>query len=64
MLSKKGATMSNEHNADATPAWADPSIPVGNAPPMSPWLLVLAAAAWAAGIAFLVVMASWRMQSN
>jgi len=42
----------------------DPNVPVGNSPPRGPWLLLLAAAAWLAGIAFLAVMASWRLQTG
>ena len=40
--------------------WADPSIPVGNAPPRPKWPLVLLAVLWLAGIVFLALMAVSR----
>ena len=40
--------------------WADPSIPVGDAPPLPKWPLVLLGIAWLASIAFLVLMAVSR----
>ncbi len=36
--------------------WDDPSVPIGNAPPLPRWPLVLAAVAWFASVVFLVVM--------
>jgi len=43
------------------PDWEDPSIPVGNAPPMPGWPLVAAIVAWTGGIIFLLVMMSERI---
>lgn len=40
--------------------WADPSVPMGDAPPMPKWPLVLTASAWLVWIVFLVVMAFSR----
>ena len=36
--------------------WADPNVPVGNAPPLPRWLLPVSAIAWLAWVVFLVVM--------
>ena len=36
--------------------WADPTVPVGNAPPMSPWKVVLFAIAWVGWLGFLGAM--------
>ncbi len=36
--------------------WEDPSVPIGNAPPLPRWPLVLAGIAWLAWVVFLVVM--------
>ncbi|MBU0718294.1 MAG: hypothetical protein KJ749_08605 [Planctomycetes bacterium] len=36
--------------------WADPAVPVGNAPPQPHWPLYVFSAAWAGWLAFLVVM--------
>lgn len=44
--------------------WNDPSIPVGNAPPMARWPLALAGAAWLAGIAFLIAMTVSRFRAD
>lgn len=36
--------------------WEDPSVPVGNAPPLPRWPLVLFTLAWLAWVMFLVAM--------
>ncbi len=36
--------------------WADPNVPVGNAPPLPRWPLIVAGIAWLAWVVFLVVM--------
>jgi len=36
--------------------WDDPSVPVGNAPPMPRWPLVVTAMAWLAWVVFLIAM--------
>lgn len=36
--------------------WEDPKIPVGNAPPLPRWPLVVAVFGWLGWVAFLVVM--------
>ena len=36
--------------------WADPSVPVGNAPPLPRWPLTVSVIAWLAWVAFLVTM--------
>lgn len=36
--------------------WEDPKIPVGNAPPLPRWPLVVTGLAWLAWVTFLVVM--------
>ncbi len=36
--------------------WADPSVPIGDAPPLPRWPVVLLFSMWVASIAFLVVM--------
>ena len=36
--------------------WDDPSVPVGNAPPMPRWPLVVSAIAWLAWVVFLIAM--------
>lgn len=36
--------------------WEDPKIPVGNAPPLPRWPLVVTGLGWLAWVAFLVVM--------
>jgi len=44
--------------------WADPKVPVGNAPPMSRWLLYVTGASWLAWIVFLIAMAASRYQGG
>ena len=41
---------------DSTTIWEDPSIPIGNAPPMPRWRVLVAGLAWLAWVGFLVVM--------
>jgi len=36
--------------------WADPSVPVGNSPPMPRWPVVVTAMAWLAWIVVLIAM--------
>lgn len=50
--------MSTENEVPKKPRvkWDDPSVPVGNAPPMARWPLVVSAIAWVAWIVFLIVM--------
>ncbi len=36
--------------------WTDPTVPIGNAPPMPKWPAALSAIAWVGWIAFLVAM--------
>ena len=40
--------------------WDDPSVPVGNSPPMPRWPLVVSAMAWIAWVVFLIVMLASR----
>ncbi len=40
--------------------WADPSVPVGDAPPLPKWPLVLTGSAWLVWIVFLLLMAVSR----
>ncbi len=40
--------------------WSDPSVPVGNAPPMPVWPVVLGGIAWVGWVVFLIVMALTR----
>lgn len=48
------------HAQDSPPKraidWEDPTVEVGNSPPMPGWQLVAACIAWIAGIAFLIAM--------
>lgn len=44
--------------------WADPEVPVGNAPPLPRWPLVLSALGWIAWLVFLVLMAVERTASE
>lgn len=37
--------------------WADPAVPIGNAPPMSSWRVYLLLAVWAGWVVFLLAMA-------
>lgn len=36
--------------------WADPSVPIGNSPPLPRWPLVVGCLAWVAWVAFLGAM--------
>ena len=46
----------NENQKKSRVNWDDPSVPVGNAPPMSRWPLVVTAIAWLAWVVFLIAM--------
>jgi hypothetical protein len=49
---------SEPSSEQATPRidWADPNVPVGNAPPLPKWPLALSICAWLVWVVFLVVM--------
>ncbi len=40
--------------------WGDPTVPVGNSPPMPRWPVVATALAWVAWIVFLIAMLASR----
>lgn len=40
--------------------WDDPSVPVGDAPPMPRWPVVVTAIAWLAWVIFLIAMLASR----
>lgn len=44
--------------------WSDPNIPVGNAPALPRWPLVVAALAWTAWVVFLGMMAVERARAG
>lgn len=44
--------------------WADPSVPVGDAPPMPRWRLYAAAALWMGFLLFLLAMAILTRRSG
>ena len=46
----------NENQKKSRVNWDDPSVPVGNAPPMPRWPLVVTAIAWLAWVVFLIAM--------
>jgi hypothetical protein len=46
----------NENPKKSRVHWDDPSVPVGNAPPMPRWPLVVSAVVWLAWVVFLIVM--------
>ena len=46
----------NENQKKSRVNWDDPSVPVGNAPPMPRWPLVVSAIAWLAWVVFLIAM--------
>ena len=46
----------NENRKKSRVNWDDPSVPVGNAPPMSRWPLVVTTIVWLAWIVFLIAM--------
>jgi hypothetical protein len=50
----------NEQTRKSGVDWADPTVPVGNAPPMPRWPLILAGLAWGLWIVFLVLMTVGR----
>jgi len=51
----------HESPAKSGPDWTDPTVAVGNAPPMPGWPLAIALLAWAGGIVFLLVMMTERL---
>ena len=51
----------DENDAQSGPNWEDPSVAVGNAPPMAGWPLVVSILAWAGGIVFLLMMMAERL---
>jgi hypothetical protein len=53
-------TKNGEQPSEAT-IWDDPSVPVGNAPPMNRWPMFVAGACWLAGVLFLVMMATAKL---
>ncbi|MCH7840447.1 MAG: hypothetical protein IID38_09480 [Planctomycetes bacterium] len=53
---KSGADPSSSPEKERGINWDDPSVPIGNAPALPRWPLVLAAVAWFASVVFLVVM--------
>lgn len=73
---KGQSTLTNETGAEGTGSaavaeaqspedkWADPGIPIGNAPPLPRWPLVLATLAWLGWVVFLAVMAVERVRTN
>jgi hypothetical protein len=54
--SRSGAGQSSSPEKKRGINWDDPSVPIGNAPPLPRWPLVLAAVAWFASVVFLFVM--------
>ncbi len=44
--------------------WSDPTVPVGDSPPMARWPLVVAGIAWFCGIVFLAAMAVSRLRTE
>jgi len=46
----------NRNQKKARVNWDDPSVPVGNAPPMPRWPVVVTAIAWLAWVVFLIAM--------
>ncbi len=62
-VTKDDVVSAPDSSADETTGgidWADPSVPVGDAPPMPKWSLALTASAWLVLIVFLVLMAVSR----
>jgi hypothetical protein len=55
-VGEESKTGSSDETGRARIDWEDPKIPVGNAPPLPRWPLVVAGMAWLAWVAFLVVM--------
>ena len=44
--------------------WEDPEVPVGNAPPMPRWPVLVLGIAWIGWITFLIVMMLSRVQAG
>ena len=53
-------TTESENQKKTRVNWDDPSVPVGNSPPMPRWPLVVSAMAWIAWVVFLIVMLASR----
>ena len=43
--------------------WDDPNVPIGNAPPLPRWPLLVSGAAWLGWVVFLVAMLMTRTQA-
>lgn len=59
---QRAPTDSPQDRPKAGVDWADPNVPVGEAPPMPNWPLALFAIMWVGWIAFLAAMAISRIQ--
>ncbi len=66
-MTEQGTTADNKNDSPSksessseqpTPRidWADPNVPVGNAPPLPKWPLALSICAWLVWVVFLVAM--------
>jgi len=53
-----------ESEARAPTIWDDPSVPVGDSPPLPIWPMILSAAAWIVWIAFLVTMTVYALRTR
>lgn len=51
----------DEKPAGSGPDWKDPTVAIGNAPPMPGWPLAVSLMAWAGGVIFLLAMAAERL---
>ena len=56
-MERGGDTAEHGESAPGGVDWEDPSVPVGNAPRLPRWPLVLFAVAWVAWVGFLLVVA-------
>ena len=56
MTEEQPATESPDDTRKPRIDWADPNIPIGDAPPLPRWPLVLGGLAWASWVVFLVMM--------
>ena len=61
---EKSVSSANKPEPNRGVDWADPTVPVGNAPPLPRWPLAAFALAWLGWVAFLAVMAVARHQSG
>ena len=53
-----------ETTSKSGPDWSDPTILVGDSPPLPRWPLVASGVAWAAWLVFLIGMAVSRLQGG